>query len=469
MEQEKTISGKDIIKVLLGNKWLYLVMAATFLVVSFVGLNLISSMRKEYVAFFDYDVAGLTTVTTEDEEKVTYYIDGEKFDPRSIVTREKINQYFIDREELHVLDVDELYVRNIIHSFEYTVRYKKNDHKMDDKDAAYVVDKKGYQLVLNSYGMNEHQATGLATAIANEVLNITKTKIDKIHYSSYVNAYDNCLSYPDTITNLVSGIDYLKQLSNSLKESYGDFVISGGKYGGEDDSFYVEEQTISNWQNQMNIKFDSFFIDSLINELEVNGYISADAEDYITTLQTKIENLSREIAVNEDVLADLTTQRKELVENVAGNLESLEIREYNTEIIELTKLIASQKEQLNLCKLQMDKLDSSSLTSDELAAYNAGLAAFEQKLGSIHEELVFYTNQYEAIAKKAMKDNLHVYFDSAEVVVSSGDLSLLTILGGSFAIGIFAPMVINLVLAGFNLAEGKALIHIKKKKEVAKE
>ena len=94
MEQEKTISGKDIIKVLLGNKWLYLVMAATFLVVSFVGLNLISSMRKEYVAFFDYDVAGLTTVTTEDEEKVTYYIDGEKFDPRSIVTREKINQYF---------------------------------------------------------------------------------------------------------------------------------------------------------------------------------------------------------------------------------------------------------------------------------------------------------------------------------------------------------------------------------------
>ena len=122
---------------------------------------------------------------------------------------------------------------------------------MDDKDAAYVVDKKGYQLVLNSYGMNEHQATGLATAIANEVLNITKTKIDKIHYSSYVNACDNCLSYPDKIANLVSGIDYLKQLSNSLKESYGDFIISGGKYGGEDDSFYVEEQTISNWQNYM--------------------------------------------------------------------------------------------------------------------------------------------------------------------------------------------------------------------------
>ena len=470
MEQEKTISGKDIIKVLLGNKWLYLVMAATFLVASFVGLNLISSMRKEYVAFFDYDVAGLTTVVTDQEEKNTYYIDGEKFDPRSIVTREKITRYFKDREELHGLNVDDLYSRNIIHSFEYTIRYKKNDHKMDDKDAAYIVDKKGYQLVMNSYGMNDHQAAGLASAIANEVLDITKTKIDKISYSSFIEAYDNSKSFPEKLSNLTSGINYIKELSNGLKGNYGDVVIKGGLYGGEEDKYLIEEQTISTWQNQMNIIFDSFFIDSLVNELEVNGYISPDSTDYITNLQTRISSLEREISTNTKTRDALIADRKALIENSNATLESLEIREYNTEIIELTKLIESQEEEVEKCGLQMEKItgkkrDGSSLSQEEIAAYNVGLTSFSQKLESIYDDLAFYTVQYEAIAKKVMKENLNVYFDSAEIAVSSGELSLFTILGGSFAIGVFAPMIINLVLAGFNLAEGKALVRLKKKNE----
>ena len=46
--EEKTLNGKDIIKLLLGNKWLYLIMVAAFFAVGFVGFNMYSASRKEY-------------------------------------------------------------------------------------------------------------------------------------------------------------------------------------------------------------------------------------------------------------------------------------------------------------------------------------------------------------------------------------------------------------------------------------
>ena len=89
MNEEKNISGKDIIKVLLGNKWLYLLLAAAFLIVSFISLSVISQSKVEYISFFDYDVAGFSTSTSENGEELTLYIDGEKFDTRTVVSEEK--------------------------------------------------------------------------------------------------------------------------------------------------------------------------------------------------------------------------------------------------------------------------------------------------------------------------------------------------------------------------------------------
>ena len=461
--EENTINIKGVIKVLLGNKWLYLIMAACFLIVSFIGLNFYNQGRKKFVSFFDYDTTCFRISIQDNGEVNKYYMDGEKFDSRSIVTKDKLVEYVRSNPGLKDIDVNDIYKHNIVESFAYTTRYKENDHKMDDKDSAYVEDKKGYELVLESNVLSISEAKALSESIANEVLNINKSKIDNIRYSFYLKAFDNANSYNEKITCLVSGISYLIDLSESLKGIYGDVLISSGNYGGDDDSFYLESSTISEWQEEMKVKFDSFYVDSLKSELEVNGYISRDSLNYISSIKTALENLNREISVNEAVLASLTAQRDTLVTSVGNNatVESLEIREYNTEIISLTKLIAEQKEQVDLYKLQIDKLDFSGMTDEQIAAYNSNLALFEEKMMKVRSELELFTKQYESIAKKIMKENLHVYFDTSDIVSVGGGINIVVLIFGSVIIAAVGPMFINLILAGFNIAEGKPLFRRK--------
>lgn len=470
MNEEKRIGAKEIIKALFGNKWLYLIMAAAFFAISFVGLNLMSSARKQYVAFFDYNVPGLTTIVDEDGNQNTYYIDGEKFVFRSIITREKLKKYFAEHEELNSLNADELYSNNVVASFSFKIRYKKNDHKMDDKDAAYVEDKRGYELVLNSHGLNAHQAEGLAYAIANEVLEITKTKLDKIRYSQYINAYDRSNSYLDKIQNLIEGVNYLKEQSTSLKDTYGDVALSSDFYGGESDAYYLDSQTLSTWQNSMNVDFGTFYLDSLANECANNGYVNPNYTDYISSLKTQIENLTREISINDAVRTYLETERNTLLTSVKDgtSVESLEIGEYNAEIVSLTKIIEEQNEQLKMLQNELKNTDTSSLSPSELAAYNANLSNFEGKLSSIREKLGFYTAQYEAIAKKTMKENMSIYFDKADIISTSGGFSTLVILGGSIAVGVFAPMAVNLAWLCFKTADGKPIFKFKKNEDSLK-
>lgn len=474
MNEQKTINGKDIIKLLLGNKWLYLIMMACFFVASFVGMSLASSARKQYVAFFDYNVAGFNTVVDENGEKNSYYIDGEKFDPRAIVTKEKIAHYIESNIYLSGLDAEKMSQRNIVSSFSYITRYKENDHKMDDNDGAYIEDQKGYELVLESYGLNDFQAKVLCECIANEVINVSKTKIDNLKYDKYIVSYDKAKSYPDKISNLVSGIENLVNLSNELMSKYGDVILDEGNYGGDEGTYYLDKISISDWQNMLTDFFKNYYVDSLLNELEINGYIFTESKEYIDSLKSAVATLNREISVNEAVLNNLKTQRDNLVASVGSNsagsnatVESLEIREYNIEIIDLTKKIAEQKEQVDLYQLQLDKLDTGSFTPEQLAEYQSNLSSFENKLEEIRSKLVFYVKQYESIAKKIMKENLNVFYDTEEVITPRGEIDILIILTASLAVGLFVPMLINLVLAGFNVAEGKPLFNFKKNKETS--
>lgn len=462
MEDEKTISMRDIMRVLLGNKWVYLIMAASFALVSFIGLKLTSDASQEYVTFFDYDIAGFNRA----EGGTAYFIDGEKFDPRAMITKEKLLHYIESRDSLKDLDADEIIKKNAIKSFDYSATYKENDHKMNANDAAYITDKVGYKLVLNPSYFSYEQAQEFSKAIAEEVTAITKNKIDHINYSIYLKYYDSTYSYSDKISYLNSGINYLNQLISGLSSEYGDVLIKAGKYGGDEDKYAVEAEKLSDWQDNMNVKFECYKVNTLADEMELAGYIDSRSTEYIANLKTTIENLNRDIAMNQAILDKLTSQRDDLVASIGASatIESLEIGGYNSEIIELTKIINQQKEQVERLNIQISKLDLSSLSAAEIAAYNNNLTVFEAKMDNIRQDLEFYTKQYEAIAKKVMNENMYIFYDCSTIVDVQGGMKSVVIVGASLAIGVFAPMLIDLAIACFSLGEGKPIFKAKKEK-----
>jgi len=463
--EEKTVSLKDIVKVLLGNKFLYLILAAAFCVASLIGLNVISSRSKEYVAYFDYNVAGFETVKDEEtEEEWIQYIDGEKFDLRSLVIKEKVLKYFSETEELKNLDGIALYNNNVIKSFTYEVTYKQDYLNSTEKETTYMEDEKGYKIILNASQLERYQAKALVEAIANEVINITDDKIDKLSYVKFLNYYDSAKSYYDKINKLVSGINYIDGLMYDLIENYGDVVISSGNYGGTDNKYYVDAQKISDYQNKMNVNFNNYYFDSLKDELDVAGYLDESSNEYIISIETAVKNLERQIVVDESVVTELKAQRESLIASAGTVVETLEISEYNSEIIELTKKIADEKEQVAKYQLQLDKLDIASLNDEERATYNNNLAIFEKKIALIRTDLEFYTSQCTEIAKSIMKKNMYVFYHTSDVVSKTGGMGTIVIAAGSIGIGLIAPMLVNIAIAGYRIAEGKSLL-IKKTKE----
>lgn len=460
MDEEKTISLKDIIKVLLGNKWIYLIMLCSFFVVSMVGFSIYSSASKNYVAFFDYDVAGFA----QDETQCSF-IDGEKFDLRSLITKEKVTSYIEGNETLSGLNGESLLKRGAIKSLNYVIKYKDNDHKMNDSDAAFIENKSGFELVLDMDCFSQEQAQCFSEIIANQVIELSKEKVNNISYRSYLNYYDKANSYFDKVTYLTDGIKHINDLSTELETTFGDLVIPNGKYGGEEDKYSINSIRISDWRDSVNICFNGYFVDTLKQELEVGGFIDKNSDEYIASIKTNIDNINREIAVNESVLSELKTQRDALVTLItsSSSVMNMEIGEYNSEIIGLTKKIADQKEQVAKYELQLSKLDLSILTPEQIEAYNNALTKFEGKLATIRENLGFYTMQYEAIAKKIITDNMSVYFESPDVVSLSGGLSNLKMVVFSGCISVFVPMIVNLALAFFKVAEGKNFLRRKQK------
>lgn len=460
MEEENGLKLKDIIKVLLGNKWLYLIMVGLFFVAGVVGLSIYSQQKSEYVAFYDYDIAGFSTNVDESGNIYASYLDGEKFDPRSLITQEKIKEYFSNNEELKNLDAEKLYKNNVIKSFGYKIKYAKNNHKIDSNDADYIESNRGYELVLNAKFLNKSQAKVLSETIANEVLRISNIKIDKIQYDMYLTYCDNTNNYPEKVSNLKNGIDYLKELSDSLSKTYGDVILEEGKYGGTDEKYFLESNSFSNWQKRLNYTFDSYYVESLSSELEVNGYVSKDSILYITSLKTNIANLERERDVNSGILHDLETQRDQLIGKIGTDvtIESVEIGEFNNEIIALTKLIAEEQERIDIYTLQLQKAEASTLSQEYIDSLNV----FDSKVTDIRNDLEFYTNQYEAIAKQVMKNNSSVYFDCPDVVALQGNVQILVIGAASIGIALFAPILVNLAIAVFNAADGKHIIFKKK-------
>lgn len=473
MEEKTTsvknvITFKDIIRLLLGNKWLYLLLAGIFTVVSVFSLIIYNDYSKNYVSFFDYEVAGFLVSRDEHGKITATFVDGSKFDQRSLLTKDKIEKYVASDERLSGLDAEELYYDGGVRALEYTTLFKTAEGGSTERTDPDAVEKPGYKLILSGTKLRFNEAVALTECIANEVLEISREKILSLKYDRYLNLYAHSNSFSDQADYLHSCVEFLEESYDKLIEEYGDITVKAGQYGGDGPMYYLEKQTVSDIKDQMSRYFINSDIDALKSEIELNGYIDEDAASYISQLKAKVSSLNRVIQVNTGILDSLVAQRDDLIASAAGvSIESLEISAYNQEIIALTKMIAEDREQVEKANLSLSKLDVSSMTQEEYEEYSAKLEAFKAEIGGLFDALVVYTNQYAAVSREIMLENVNVYFDNSQVVAREGGIGTKAILAVSLAVGIFGPMIFNLLVSAFRVAEGRSLIRRRasKKKE----
>ena len=458
MKEEKTVSLKETIIFLIGNKWLYLIMFISFLAISLVSFNIVSSSKREYSCFFECNLPGFHF---DREQEKGYFADGRKFEPNSLIEKNKIEGYLSVSYLFDGLTYDEITNKCGIKSFKYKELYKNGEDSSEDNKT---LDKQGYEIVFNASVINIDQAKLFSEMIVNEIVKKSNSAVENLCNSNYLNLFEKGISYEAKINCLSDEFEYLNSLINFLKTSFDNFKIEADNYGGSDEKNYLPEQSADDWETQMKADLESFNKDSLLNEVKVNGYIDSNYPEYINFVETEVKSLNRTIGVEEGILAQLEAQRDNLV-TLSGSDESAHISVYNEKIISLTEKIANQKEQVSLYNLQLEKLDPSFIASPEYAAYSANLSAFENKLNSFNEKLNFYTVQFEAIAKKTAKNNSRIYFDDLNVVSIRAGMGNFAILVYSLLIATFLPMAINGGVAAFKAIESKPLFKIKSKQK----
>lgn len=424
-QEEQGVSLGEVFGVMFGRKLLLLIITAALSLVSALAIIWYNGRTSTYVGLYDYYVSGLGNGT---------YIDGSRFDVRDLVTQAKLEQYKTEHEELKNLNMAEVYRNGVIKSIKYETLYKENPAKLNENDDDYVVDKKGYQIILQKKALTFEEAQVLTEAIAKEANIISQKIVANADYSQYLTLYNQSTIYENQIQYLEQQYHLIESKYDNLIAQYGDIVVENS-------------MRLSDIKLQLREYFQNVSFASLKNELSYNGYVK-DYTDYEMQIKKQIESLNREKVVNTNKKNELIAQRDALL-NAAGSLYSVELTSYNDQIISLTNRIFDIDEEVDLLNIKLNN----KTREDTDPEYAAELTEFKEKLQEHFETLVEMTENYTEIEKKVVKEYSIVYFDSNSIVEKENGISVVKFLIIAVIASFVVGVIVNLCLDGKKLTK----------------
>lgn len=436
-EEKKGVTLSQVIDVVIGNIKRFLIIAAAVFIVCFIALYLYKRTTVDYEALFSYDISG----PSKDA-----YIDGSRFDTRDLITLEKLNKYKAEHEELASLDMEAVFYGNAIKSIKYETTYKKNENKVNDEDADYILEKAGFKVILNESYFTKEQATTLVKAIAEEPISVTKSLIEKSNHKNYLRIYSASKNFESKIENLMKQKEVLASGFDGMMYLYGDVYLENGYYGEEGNAaYYLEDLKISDVKLMMSEYFQGYSLDDLQTELSLAGYIDPlGVSEYRLSLETQKKEIQRQIAINESKLNRLMDQREALVQSTTGtSLYTTELGVYNEQIVRISLEIEDQKAKEALIDISITALNDS-LNDPE---YIAKVADFENRLTQIYNELDYLTTLYTNVEKKVRSERCNIYYDTNSVVSTTSSFKMSAVLLISVGAAIIVPILVNLVIS----------------------
>lgn len=412
-EREEGISLGEIFHVMLIKKWLLLGIAVAVMIIGVLGLALIYNPAAEY-----YE--------TEYELKFNGYSSGKYPDGTDVIMYD-----FISLDTLE--------------------KVKASDEKYANIDVETMVEDNDIIIVENYESINEKDVkTGTLTIkvlkkyfkddkLAKEFLiDLTNYPVEYAMNAIYSINHKTNLIQSTTAGNYSTQLGFLIAQKNKLIAGYNSLasVFSNG--------YIVNGKTISAALSEVEAYFSQNNLESMLTEIELNGYLKNENSDFLETIKRDIRNLKREKELNESKLVALNKSLDELIlkyqTSASSSLYIESLKTYNDQIASLTLRNVEIDYTINV--VYGTYLENENATNE----YAALIKDFEERLTKFYNKLDEFTDIYIDFHHTTNLDNAKVVFSNSAKVMSEGGISVIIGAAIFLIVGAVVGGCVNLVI-----------------------
>ena len=423
-EREEGISLIQLIKVMFGRKLILLISTLAIGLIGTLAIVLgINKGKEVYTASFTY---------SDPVIQQGKYIDGSSFYYQSLITEDNLKTIKESDKKFSSINVKDLLEKDAI-SISLTSSYSDDDSKK-------IVSQKYTIKTKKSYYSSKSQAKNFVSAIAESVTNTNSTKARNLKYDSNLSSYESALTFLLKAEYLSSQLEYLDTNYDDLIESYGDYVISS------------TSKNISSYKAELDAYYKNYPLEVLSSEIMNNVYVLNKENDEL--YEQYYINYNKLYELNEKKIDSLQQKVDTLIVTASGNLQTVELADYNAKIAALTIENQDYKEQINYLgnvlgltpqTIEKDGIEVANPDYKPVAT-DAQNKAFLEKIDTYFNKMKECTETYSAIILEVASDNNNIYYTSGGVIKQSGGISPILAVVISLVLGCGAGCFINLVL-----------------------
>lgn len=415
VRRRSAVTPGQVLAVIFGRKWIFLgVFAAVFLISILVLKFGYEDRRTAYECTFTY--------TSEDLNK-NLYPNGQSFKVADLLDKDNLDAIKADNTEFADINTNALY------SGGASIALVDSENHI-------------YKLTIGKkFFSSTTQAINFVKAVVEQPDKVIASQIQTASTETYLKLYDESKIFEKQVVYLNQQKDRISQYYDIIISAFGDVRLKSGIQLSEAKINFISY-------------FENYSFSSLTNEIRSNGYVKEYGE-YKTSLESTKSALEREKALDKLKLDDLIDQRDHILA-AAGSLQTLELTEYNENIIQLTLRMHDIDEELNVIDKKLDnytKID----TDDE---YKARIQDLEERLAFFRAKLEEFTVEYKQNANEATESHSFASYGKSQIVTTSSGLKIYYLIGIPLVLAFLAAALVNIVLDGKKLTSKYRLVPV---------
>lgn len=432
-EVEQGISVGQVLAVLFGRKiTLFSVWGGVFL----IGLLILKFGLEPNQMVYTSDFS-LNNILLETEK----YTDGQDINIYSLVTKDNVTRIGLNA------GISKKAAESIYYSNRFVVKRVEETTVVNQE--TIVTPSFHIELPTKQF-KNENQVRtfmqGIADLINEKQNNILTTQLN----NQYLELYSQANTYDLQVLYLENQYNLLTKRYESLIATYGDV-------------FLADNAKLSDKKTEIEEYFENHSLETYSNQIKVRGYVKGykNEKDYYEAEKAALVDEKANAKLKLD---DLIAQREELI-NTASNLQTVELSEYNSTIIELTISIRDMDTEIASLDFKIENLDK--LATDD--ALKEEIQKFQNDLATVKSKLDDFTNTYDQAAEYVAKNNSITYFESTSIVSTSNKFGIVKLVAFPLAFGLIIALIVNLFLDGKKLTGKYKLVPVSMVKELNEE